>query len=217
MTQKIFSSLFLLVSLTLLGVLGCGSDEEKPEQPEKPTTPEPMVSNEELLGAFDVVSINDGPPLAFINADEPDEEERPKINNNHFYFNFTADGSWTLNLDFEMVDFPEDPHREDPELAGKVKVVGAWSGSYSIVGSVLFLSKKETDMDLTPVPQDFLKKMFDVEEEPARQELIDEFSDHIFTEFEKTVITIGTDTINLESTNTSKAKMVFMKQEPTNQ
>ena len=78
---------------------------EKPEKPEKPTTPEPMVSNEELLGAFNVVSINDGPPLAFVNADEPDEEDRPKINTNHFYYDFAAEGSWTLNLDCEMSRF----------------------------------------------------------------------------------------------------------------
>ena len=212
MAQKIFSFLFLLVSLTLLGVLGCGTDEEKPEKTEKPTMPEPTLSNQELLGAFDVISINDGPPLAFINADEPDEEERPKININHFYFDFTADDSWTLNLDFEMVDFPEDPHREDPELAGKIKIVGTWSGNYSTVGFVLFLTKKETDMDLTPIPQDFLEKTFDVEEDPARQELIDEFNDHIFTKFEKTVITIEADTINFQSIGTSKAKMVLMKQ-----
>ena len=212
MTQKIFAFLFLLVSLTLLGIFGCGSDEEKPEKPEKPTTPEPMVSNEELLGTFDVISINDGPPLAFINADEPDEEDRPKININHFHYDFAADGSWTLNLDFEMVDFPEDPHKEDPEMAGKVKIVGAWSGSYSIQNSVLSLIKQETDMDLTTVPPDFFEKTLDVDEVSAQQELIDEFDEHIFAEFENTLITIGADTITLESTNTSKAKMVLMKQ-----
>ncbi len=212
MTQKIFSFLFLLVSLTLLGVLGCGSDAEKPEPPEKPTTPEPMVSNEELLGTFDVVSINDEPPLAFINADEPDEEDRPKININHFYYDFTADGSWTLNLDFEMVDFPEDPHREDPEMAGKVKTVGAWSGSYNIRDSVLSLIKQETDMDITAVPQDFLEKTLGAKDAEARQELINEFNDHLFTEFQTTVITIAADTINLESIGTPKAKMVLMKQ-----
>ena len=212
MTQKIFSFLFLLISLTLLGILGCGGDAEKPEQPEKPIIPEPMSSNEELLGVFDVVSINDGPPLAFINADEPDEEDRPKININHFYYDFAADRSWTLNLDFEMVEFPEDPHREDPEMAGKVKIVGAWSGSYSTVGSVLFLTKKETDIILTAVPQDFLEKTLDVEDDPARQELIDEFNEHVFTDFEKTFVTIEADTINLESIGTSKAKMVLMKQ-----
>ena len=158
MTRKIFAFLLLLLTLTLLGILGCGSDEEKPEKPEKPTIPEPMLSNEELIGSFDVMSINDEPPLTFINADEPDEEDRPKININHFYFHFAAEGSWTLDLDFEMVDFPEDPHREDPEMAGKVKIVGAWSGSYSIQDSVLSLIKQETDMDLTPVPHRFLRE-----------------------------------------------------------
>ena len=212
MTQRIFSFLFLLISLTVLGILGCGSDEDKPEKPEKSITPEPMLSNEELLGAFDVVSINDGPPLAFINADEPDEEDHPKININHFYYDFAADGSWTLNLDFEMVEFPEDPHREDPEIAGKVKIEGAWSGSYSIQGSVLSLIKKETDVNLTTVPQDFLEKTFGVKDVEARQEIIDEFNEHLFAEFQRTFITIEADTINLESTNTSKAKMVLIKQ-----
>lgn len=211
MAQKIFAFSFLLVSLMFLSILGCGSDAETPEKPEKPTTPEPMLLNQELLGTFDVVSINDGPPLAFVNADESDEADRPKINITHFYYDFTADGAWTLNLDFEMVDFPEDPHREDPEIAGKVKIVGAWSGSYNIQGSALSLIKKETDVELKAVPQDFLQKTFDVEDEPARQEFIDEFNEHIFNEFEKTVITIEVDTINLESTSTSKAKMRLIK------
>lgn len=212
MEQKIFSFLFLLVNLTLLGVLGCGTDAEKPEPPEKPTTPEPIVPNAELLGAFDVVSINDEPPLAFINADEPDEEDRPKVNINHFYYDFTADGSWTLNLDFEMVDFPEDPHREDPEMAGKVKTVAVWSGSYNIRDSVLSLIKQETDMDITSVPQDFLEKTLGAKDAEARQELLNEFNDHLFAEFQTTVITIEADTINLESIGTPKAKMALMKQ-----
>lgn len=211
MTQKIFSFLCLIVSLTLLSILGCGNDAEKPEQPEKPTTPEPVVSNEELLGTFDVVSINNGPPLIFLVTDEPDEEDRPEININHFYYEFAAAGSWTLNLDFEMIEFPEDPHREDPEKAGKVKIVGTWSGSYNLQNSVLSLIKQETDVDLTTVPQDFLQRVLDVENDPARQELIDEFDEHIFTEFQNTLITIEADTINLESTSTSKAKMVLMK------
>ena len=212
MTRKMFSFLLLLLTLTLLGILGCGSDEEKPEKPEKPTMPEPMLSNEELLGSFDVVSINDEPPLTFINADESDEEDRPKINMDHFYYHFAADGSWTLNLDFEMADFPENPHRKDPEMAGKVKIVGAWSGSYSIQDSVLSMIKQETDMDLTAVPQDFLEKTFGVKDVSARQELIDEFNEHVFTDFQRTFITIEADTINLESTGTSKAKMVLVKQ-----
>ena len=67
-------------------------------------------------------------------------------------------------------------------------------------------------MDLTPIPQDFFEKILDVENDPARQELIDEFNEHIFTEFQRTFITIEADTINLESKGTSKAKMVLMKQ-----
>ena len=216
MTQKIFSFLFLLIGLTFLGILGCGGDAEKPEKPEKPTIPEPipepMLTNEKLLGAWDVVSINDGPPLTFINADEPDEEDRPKININHFYYDFAADGSWTLNLDFEMVEFPEDPHREDPKMAGKVKTVGTWSGSYSIRDTVLSLIKQETAMDITSVPQDFLEKTLGAKDAEARQELINEFNAHLFAEFRTTLITIEADTINLESTNAAKAKMVLMKQ-----
>ena len=102
MTEKIFSFLFLLIGLTLLSILVCGSDAEQPEKPEKPTTPEPTLSNEKLVGSWDVVSINDGPPLAFLNADEPDEEDRPKININHFYYDFAADGSWSLDIDFNQ-------------------------------------------------------------------------------------------------------------------
>ena len=38
-----------------------------------------------------------------------------------------------------------------------------------------------------------------------------EINEHIFTEFEKTLITMDKDTINLESIGTSKGKMVLMK------
>lgn len=203
MTQKIFSISILLVSLTFLTLLGCGSDEEKPE---KPIEPEPILINEDLLGSWDVVSINDEHPLAFINADEPDEEDRPQINIEKFTYDFDKEGSWKLNLEAEMVDFPEDPAKE-----GKVEITGMWSGTYTIQDSHLSLNTKEKDLNFRSVPEDFFEKIADVTEIVAQRELIEKFNSHLFTPFAKTFITIDEKTLTFEPAG-SERKMILEKQ-----
>ena len=209
MTQKLFSISLLLVSLTLLTMFGCGSDEEKPTV--TPAKPKPVVPPpEELLGSWDVVSINDEHPLIFVNADEPDEEERPKLNTENFYYVFAEDNSWTLNVKFEMTDFLEDPHKDDPEMAGKVELTGVWSGTYSVNDSVLSLVNVETDVDITSVPEDFLANVFEVTEIAVKNEILGKFKTHVFNPFAKTFISIDGDTLNLEATVLQKTKW-FLK------
>lgn len=205
--QKLFAISTLLVTLMLLGMCGCGSDEEKPVEPKpEPTKPEPMPPPEGFIGSWNVISINGEDPLAFVNADEPDEEDRPKINTENFYFEFAEDNKWTLNLKFEMVEFPEDPNRNDPEKAGQVGLTGVWSGSYSIDNDVLSLVKVETDVEVTAIPEGFIENEID-----AKNEILEKFNTHVFKPFAKTRFVIEEETLTLEATGSVENEMALEK------
>ncbi len=212
MTQKIFSISALFVSLTLLAILGCGSDEKVTEKPKKPTEPESFKLNEDLLGTWKVVSINDGPALEFLVEDEPDVEDRPKISINKFNYDFAEDGSMTLNVDAVMSQFPEEPPNEAGEREGKVEITGMWSGTYGPRDSHLTIIITEKDLSFTPLPKDLFEKIFGIKEIEAQQELTEGFNSHIFTPFAKTFFTIEGETLNLESSGSAKNKMVLEKQ-----
>lgn len=210
--QKLSFISALLVTLMLLGMCGCGSDEETTEKPTtKPTTKEPMPPPEGFIASWNVISINDEDPLAFVNADEPDEEDRPKINTENYYFQFAEDNKWTLNLKFEMVEFPEDPNRDDPEKAGMVELTGVWSGTYSFNDDVLSLVKVETDVDIASVPEDFMENVFEVNIVEAKNEILEKFNTHVFKPFAKTRFALEGETLTLEATGSDKNKMVLEK------
>ena len=208
--QKLFYISTLLVTLMLLGMIGCGSDEEITEKP-KPK-PEPMLPPEGFIGSWDVISINDLNPLAFVNADEPDVEDRPKINTEDFYFEFAEDNKWTLNLKFAMVEFPEDPNRDDPEKAGKIELTGVWSGTYSINDDVLSLTTSVPDVGIKSIPEDFFENLFEVNVIEAKNEMLEKFKTHVFNPFAKTRIAIEGETLTLEDTGPDKNIMVLEKQ-----
>ncbi|MYG00071.1 hypothetical protein F4212_13200 [Candidatus Poribacteria bacterium] len=205
MTQKFMVLSALLICL--ITMFGCGSDEEEPEKPTTPTTTEPMVPPEELIGSWEVVSINGEHPLAFVNADEPDEEERPKLNTENFYYVFSTDNSWTLNVKFDMAEFPEVPNIE-----GKVGIAGIWSGTYSVDDSVLSLVKVESEVEITSDPIDFFDAVFEGSKIEAKNEILEEFMSHVFNPFTKTILSIDGDTLTLEATGSVKNKMVLEKQ-----
>lgn len=211
--QKLFSISTLLVCLILFGMFGCGSDEEKPVEPTtKPTTTEPTLPPEGFIASWEVISINDEDPLAFVNADEPDEEDRSKINTETYYFEFAEDNKWTLNLKFEMVEFPEDPNRDDPEKAGKIELEGDWTGTYSFDDDVLSLVKAETDVSIKSIPEDFFETFFDVNVVVAKNEILEKFNTHVFKPFAKTRITIEGETLTFEATGSDENIMVLKKQ-----
>lgn len=212
MKRTTFSRLFILIFISIFIISGCGSDEVEPDKKViEPVLPEPEVTPTELLGTWDVVSINDGPPLAFINAEEPDIEDRPKEEISVFTYEFAEEGTWILNLDFEMFDFPEDPNRGDVEKAGRIEVIGVWSGNYTIDNSVLSLITLEKDIDIISTPPDFLAEFADGGEIAARKELMDKFNMHLLKAFEKTNFTVVDDTLTLESTGTEESRMVLEK------
>ena len=211
--QKLFSISALLVCMMLLGMFGCGGDEEITEKPKpEPTTPEPTLPPEGFIGSWDVISINDEDPLAFVNADEPDVEDRPKINTENYYFQFAEDNKWRLNVKFEMVEFPEDPNRDDPEKAGKIELTGIWSGTYSINDDVLSLTTSVPDVGIKSIPEDFFEDNFDVNIVDAKNEIHEDFKTHVLNPFAKTRIAIDGETLTLESTGSAKDMMVLEKQ-----
>jgi hypothetical protein len=261
----------LLFGMMFLGIIGCGDDVEPP-------VTEPMPLDEDLIGSWEIESVNDGPPLEFLVADEPDEdlrrensvnnraplefpvadkpdregqpnndrppleflagdepdgEGRPKINIAKFNYNFDAEGSWTLNLDAEMLGFPEIPAEGGamvdfpgapaeggamvnfpgaPAKEGKIKIIGMWSGTYKTQDSHLSLNVKEEDLSFTSVPQDYFEKVSDFTRTEARLKLAESFNSHILTTFANTFYTIEEETLNLQSTGSSKSIMVLAKQ-----
>lgn len=210
--QKLFYISTLLVTLMLLGMIGCGGDEEITEKPKpEPTTPEPMLPPEGFISSWDVISINDDDPLAFVNEDEPDVEDRPKINTENFYFEFTEDNKWTLNLKFEMVEFPGDPNRDDPEKAGKIELTGVWSGTYSFNDDVLSLTTSVPDVGIKSIPEEFFENLFEVNVVEAKNEMLEDFKTHVFNPFAKTRIAIEGETLTLEATGSDKNIMVLEK------
>lgn len=202
--HKLFSISALLVCVMVIGMFGCGSDDEEPK---KPTTPEVTKPPEAFFNSWEVVSINDEDPLIFVNADEPDEEDRPKINTENFTYQFAEDGSWTLKVDFEMGEFPE-----DPENVGKVVLNGEWSGTHTYNNSVLSLAKAETNVEITSVPEDFFENLFEVNVTEAKNEILEKFNTHVFNPFAKTRISIVEETLTLETTGSTKNTMVLEKQ-----
>lgn len=213
MKRTTYSSLIILILIPIFIISGCGSDEVEPDKKViEPVIPEPEVAPTELLGTWDVVSINDGPPLAFINAEEPDIEDRPKEEISVFTYDFVEEGSWILNLEFEMFDFPEDPNIGDVEKAGRIEVKGVWSGNYTINNSVLSLITLEKVIDIISTPPDFLAEFAEGGEIAARKDLTDKFDTHLLQAFKKTNFTVEDGTLALESTGTEKSRMVLKKQ-----
>ncbi len=212
MNRKTFSSQFILILIAIFIISGCGSDEIEPDKEIiEPITPEPEVAPAELLGIWNIISINDGSPLAFINAEEPDIEDRPKEKISVFTYDFADDSTWMVNLEFEMFDFPEDPNRGNAEKAGRIEVTGVWSGNYTINKSVLSLITLEKDIDLISTPPEFLDEFAEGGENAAKKELMDKFNMHLLKAFEKTNFTVEGETLTLESTGTAESKMVLEK------
>ena len=113
MTLKKFV-LVLFFGVMFLTMFSCGGDDDITQKPKQG----PDVVKEDLIGYWNVVSINDKPPLAFVhiyespkvdlNTDEVESivntdvvyEHDDKIDIDNFHFNFTADDLWTLNVQF---------------------------------------------------------------------------------------------------------------------
>ncbi len=214
MIPKNFVISILLVGMMLLGMVGCGSDMEKPEaltegKPEESIV-EPSVSSlvkEKLLGSWDVVSIFKETPEAFFEfpADQEGVAEA-KTEAIAFHCTFADDNSWVWNLRQEIV-FKD--HADIP--LGTIEMIGSWSGTYSIAASTLSFILKESDTNIESKPQGVFETLVDLTEEDGKQRLAEAVRFGILAPINKSTITRQEDTLILRVSDTKK--IIFEKRE----
>ena len=221
MIQKGFVISVLLVGMTLLGVVGCGSNAEEPEEltEEKPETliVEPSVSSlskEKLLGSWDVVSIFGKTLEEFFEYTENEEEvAEAETRAIEFHCTFADDNSWVWNFRQEIV------FKNDAEIPlGTIEMIGTWSGPYRVAGSILSFILKGSDTSVVSEPQGFFETLVDlpeeVPEEEGKQRLAESFSEGfrlwILAPINKSTITRQGDVLTL--TVSEAKKIIFEKQ-----
>lgn len=184
MIRKSFVISILLVGMTLLGIVGCGSDVEEPEALTKEKAEASAVESyvpsplkKELLGSWDVVSIFEKTLEEFFEYTEDEEgvaEAETQVL--EFYCTFAADDSWVWNLRQEIV-FKD--HADIP--MGTLELIGTWSGPYRVPASTLSFILKESDTRIKSKPQGFFETLVDlpeeVPEEEGKQRLAERFSE----------------------------------------
>ena len=215
--KKNFVIPILLAGMVFLGIFGCGSDEEETDvdksSEEKPVS-QPILLKEDLLGTWEVVSINGLTPGAFFESPVGEDLEGQKVEAKQFHFVLSADDSWIINLELEAImAFPEIlPGPEVVLLDGKLEIKGVWSGAYRVEDPMLFFITAEADVKIMSDPQDFIEKVTEgnITKEEAEQDFIEEFSDVFLTPFKRTIGALKGDKLTL-ITSAAK-KMVLEKQ-----
>ena len=205
----------ILVNLVLV-IHGCGSDEEKTDidksSEEKPVS-EPVLLKEDLLGTWEVVSINGLTSEAFFESPVGEDLEGQKVEVQQFHFVLSADDSWIINLELEVImAFPE--ILPGPEVVlhdGKTKIKGVWSGAYRVEDSILIFITEDADVKMKSDPEDFIAKVTGgLTEEEAEQDYIQEFRNIFLTPFKQSTVALKEDTLTLI---TSAAKKLVLKKQ----
>ncbi len=205
--KKLKPNLILLFCLFVFTIFGCGEDEDTTEKPiVEPSVTDPAVNKEKLIGTWNIITINDKPPLYFIEEDEPDEEDRVKIKVETLSYSFTEDDTWTMNIEAEMHDFPE-----VQDIEGSITIAGMLTGTYTLTATQLTLKTENTDIDISAMPVDFIESALEGDKESVFQELLMEFNANIFTPFKKSNYTIKENSMELNSTYTSLPVMKLKK------
>ncbi len=205
--QKLKSNLILLFSLFTLTMIGCGEDEDTtPKNIVEPSVTDPTVNKEKLIGTWNIITINDKPPLYFIEEDEPDEEDRLKIKIETLSYSFTENDTWTMNIDVEMHDFPG-----VQDIEGSITIAGMLTGTYTLTTTHLTLKTENTDIDISAMPEDLIENALEGDKESAFQEFHMELNSNIFTPFKKSFYTIEENSMELNSTYISLPVMKLKK------
>ena len=183
-----------------------------------------------FIHAYETAEVDmdtDDTVISTVNPDVSDESDAHEIDIDTFHFDFAADDLWTLNVRFEttlqlMVEDEQPTFAGEGEgavsnggymLSDKVEIIGAWSGTYSILeGPVLSLIRKEKDLKITPLNEGAFEKELRNQEVAVWNRLHKKFREHLLTPFSKTHITLEEKTLNLASTGSARSKMVLEKQ-----
>ena len=196
MIRKSFVVSILLVSLMLLGVVGCGEDLKTPEELQKEKAEalagESSVSslaNEELYGTWKVVSIHGKTPEEYLESFTVGGEAEITVRQLNYVF--AADDSWTCDLrEKTVIDFPDIP-------PATLEVTGTWLGSYAFDGLTLSIFTKESEVQIVTEPKNFFQVAFDLALAEAEQDYDDRFRSDFIQPFAQSACTKQGDTLVL--------------------
>ena len=196
MIPKNFVMPALLVGMIFLGVIGCGQDLEKPEELIKEKSEESAaesstssLTNEELHGAWEVVSIFGKTPKEYLESFTVGGEA--KITVKQLNFVFATDDSWTCDLEEStVIDFPDIP-------PATLEATGTWSGTYAFDGLTLSIFTKESEVHIVPEPEDFFQVAFDRSIAEAEQDYDENFRSKVIKPFARSTGTKQGETLVL--------------------
>ena len=173
MIPKNFVMPVLLVGMILFSVVGCGEELKTPEElvkekaEESPAELSSAVTNEELYGAWEVVSIFGKTPKEYLESFTVGGEA--KITVKQLNFVFATDDSWTCDLEEStVIDFPDIP-------PATLEATGTWSGTYAFDGQTLSIFTKESEVHIATEPKDFFQVAFDRALAEAEQDYDEDF------------------------------------------
>ena len=149
----VWKVLALFVTI-LLVIIGCGGDEEEAE------LMVPELSKEDLVGSWEIVSIDDETPDKLAASIFGEDEVETKVTKKDYVF--VADSSWYANLGFQG----------EINLGSGISVTFgltfAVKGKYTVSGSKLSSVLEEVNVTLDPKD---LWKSIGITEEAIEQEL----------------------------------------------
>lgn len=100
--------------------------------------------------------------------------------------------------DVEAIDIDPDPEPTPPDCDyDTVKVIGIWTGTYSITEGVLALVVAAKDLQLTTCLEDAVVEVPADLRTAEQNKLLDAFDTHFFKPFAKTAVVVGGEELGL--------------------
>lgn len=192
-----------IVGIMFVSIIGCGSDEEKPDV-DKVSEQIPVLSEEDLLGTWTVLSINGLTPDEFFESPEGEDFEEEKVETQQFTFVFSAE-AWTMNIAFE--GFLTSPEEGLPDVS--MEFEGVWSGAYRIIDPRIFFTTKEAEVKIPSDLPDFFEEE-GLTKEDLEEQSIENIKEYILEPFRNP--TVGLEGNRLTLIAPAGKKMVLEKQ-----